>query len=1652
MNGQAWHSAGYTGQGVKIGVIDLEFGDYDALLGSELPATLGGLWLCPGCQVIPGKNHGTACAEVISDIVPGATLYLAQSQTEVDEVNAARWLRSQGVTVISESLGRCPGPGDGSGPEQDEIASFTAAGGIWAVSAGNYAQDHWQGPWTDSDANGWLDFGGEQTICLVDEAGNPLWIPPGYPVSAGLSWSQWHTSPQTDLDLYLYEQQSIGSEWFLVGLSEDLQNGQSGQVPFEDIQFTASTGGYLCFRVFGVSGPADVDVEFFAPRRIVYPSVRSGSLLSPADAISAFSVAALDAGSPYPLELYSSAGPTNGPGGTLNGGSVKPDISGFANVSTASKGPRTPPLGNSFNGTSAACPHVAGAAALVWSAHPTWSNAQVRSFLESSAIDMGPGGKDNDYGYGRLYLGDPPSECSYSISPASLDFSSSGGDGMFNISTQSGCTWTANESSSWVRITSGFSGSGSASVQYSVDPNTGAERSTIIVVEGKHHTISQTAAQTSVDFTISDSSPDIGQIVGFSVTGIAGVDSVDWNFGGAGCDASPNSTCTAGFTDCMAWSFKYSSSGTKTVRMTVHANGQTYPQVSHNLTVSSSGNCDGTNCSYSISPSYAVIPEGGGSGSVNVSTTSGCSWSASESASWVRITSGSAGTGSGTVNYSVASNIGGSERSTTMSVAGHSFMISQSGSGCSYIINPSFRNISASGGTNYTIAVTSASGCNWTASSNRSWVNIQNGSSGSGNGTVYYEVLPNDANARTAIITVGGKQHTISQASTDVSVDFSFSPESPEIGQSIHFIISDNRVIPLRWEFGGENCDGVSTMDCEWTPELCRDLTWEYASSGWKAARLIAEQGEKQHGVHVINSGECCVKDGNPRAAFTMSPNPALTDQPVSFTDGSSKMLDEGTDKTSSLNFTWAPVEPAIGETVILTITGIGGVTSAEWDFGEDGCGSLTRNMVCTPAFTNCLSLSYKYASAGEKTIRLTINGGQSPVSHNLTIRNEGSCDGGGSSCTYAISPTSRSFPENGGSGMVGVTTQPECRWNASESASWINVTSGSSRTGSGTFSYDVQANSGGSRSANISVGGKIHTVSQDAHNGEPQDTAPTQWQWTVSLNGETIITSSQPNFVARFDDPGRYLVRLDVSNCKGSDFSTAYLQVDQPPTTIPESFLVPSAVHAPGLNETQWRTDLRIFNPGHEAMGVFIKYQPENTDNSAGIGHGIMVSIPARGTYSADDILRLIPGVINDDSGNDSIMGSLFLSYSTAGEPGFFPMIISRTYNDTPEGTFGQFVPAVEIADAGENSLFISGLVSNTNFRTNIRLANFGPSAMRPELYLLNSEGRQVGNLLFPEVLPGSTTQINGIASAVGITSSLDAFSVRVIVPTSGLKAWASVVDNTTGDPVFLTPLLLEEDSTSMWIPGLAHLPGANGSLWRSDIVLYNPGSVPTDAQVDYIASEDLGTMPFMTIQGLLPGRAVYYVDILGNTLLPAGIDSKGYLIIHAAEGSLLPSVVGKTYNLNMSGGTFGQNLFVFQEKDLIPEGAKGFIPGISASVREDEGYRANIGLLNTDQESWAAYQIVALDEQGNVLDELPEYYLEPGQFSQFNISDHLHLGNGDYLLTLEVNVILGNGDYLLTLEVNVIAGGPVGVYVSEIDNRTQDPVLIPAQRFLWE
>jgi len=155
-------------------------------------------------------------------------------------------------------------------------------------------------------------------------------------------------------------------------------------------------------------------------------------------------------------------------------------------------------------------------------------------------------------------------------------------------------------------------------------------------------------------------------------------------------------------------------------------------------------------CTFSLNLASQNFVSDGGSGIVNVTSQSGCDWTAvSNDPGFIDITSGNSGNGNGTVNYTVSPNFGPA-RSGTISISGQTFTVNQD-PGCSFSISPTSRTFSPAGVSD-NIAVTSS--CDWTAVSNESWITINSGASGTGDGIIAYSVAANAGALRAGTITV----------------------------------------------------------------------------------------------------------------------------------------------------------------------------------------------------------------------------------------------------------------------------------------------------------------------------------------------------------------------------------------------------------------------------------------------------------------------------------------------------------------------------------------------------------------------------------------------------------------------------------------------------------------------------------------------------------------------------------------------------------------------------------------------------------------------------------------------------------------------------------------------------------------------------------
>lgn len=273
----------------------------------------------------------------------------------------------------------------------------------------------------------------------------------------------------------------------------------------------------------------------------------------------------------------------------------------------------------------------------------------------------------------------------------------------------------------------------------------------------------------------------------------------------------------------------------------------------------------------------------------------------------------------------------------------HLFLLTPSSgsTGCSYSISPTVQNFTAAGGEG-AVHVSLPAGCAlplmvWTATSNASWITINAGSSGAGNGVVTYLVQPGGGSPRAATISIAGQTFTVMQTG-GASCTYSISPIS--------------KSFTSRGGEGGVNVTAPS--GCSWT---------------------------------------------------------------------------------ATSNATWL------------------GITSAASGSGDDVVTYALRENFDTSPRTGTIII------AGQ-TFTVTQYG----------INN----------CKFSISPTSTSFAKNGGTGTVNVAVSSGCGWTATSNASWVTVTSGGSSMGSGVVTYSVTVNNSNlARVGTMLIAGKTFTVKQ---------------------------------------------------------------------------------------------------------------------------------------------------------------------------------------------------------------------------------------------------------------------------------------------------------------------------------------------------------------------------------------------------------------------------------------------------------------------------------------------------------------------------------------------------------------------------------------------
>ncbi|HEX8398079.1 MAG TPA: BACON domain-containing carbohydrate-binding protein [Pyrinomonadaceae bacterium] len=627
------------------------------------------------------------------------------------------------------------------------------------------------------------------------------------------------------------------------------------------------------------------------------------------------------------------------------------------------------------------------------------------------------------------------SNCTYALNPTGIDIGHSGGSRSFNVITQEGCAWTASTNQPWITITGGASGTGNGTVTFTAASNfSDQQRAGIITVNNQVFTVSQNRhCFVPSGFTISVPSSGATGSHTLTTSCFYSYQSNDsWIISGG----------SQGGTSPITYTVQPNPGAARTGTITVRFSAEDSFLITINQAAGQS------NCTYTLTRNYTTpLPKSGGNYSITVNTQEGCAWTVENNTPWIVITSGSSGTGSGTISFTLQPNTT-ETRSATMSVAGQSVSVLQSG-GCNYTPTPASINVPSNGGQgSFTINLSEGCGNHLTIDYiHNPWINVVNTTRDGTLITFFYSVDENLGEARTGTIKFSdpfsppGGIFTVNQAG-QTNCTYTLSP-----------------AVPLEVPYNGGNysLNIITQPGCQWTAQFSSsntirpvNLTFTSPTSGVgsgkvdfiiapaptsssRAGRIILN-GNYAIGVDIGQEGDCGVILLNPSSVNTL----------VEGGQGNFRLSLNSANCTANVqsNDSWIT---ASGTNVPMGLIGY----SVAPNSGAPRTGTISVTTV------GALGLP-------QKTATFTVS------------------QAGQTNCTYSINPTSIQAGVAGGDAGFNITTETGCNWTAQSNASWITV-SNTTGSGAGRINYSIQSNTGAARQGTITAGGQTFTINQDA-------------------------------------------------------------------------------------------------------------------------------------------------------------------------------------------------------------------------------------------------------------------------------------------------------------------------------------------------------------------------------------------------------------------------------------------------------------------------------------------------------------------------------------------------------------------------------------------
>ena len=781
-------------------------------------------------------------------------------------------------------------------------------------------------------------------------------------------------------------------------------------------------------------------------------------------------------------------------------------------------------------------------------------------------------------------------------------------------------------------------------------------------------------------------------------------------------------------------------------------------------------------------------------------------------------------------------------------------------------------------------------------------------------------------------------------------------------------------------------------------------------------------------------------------------------------------------------NFSWSPAQQRATVPIQFTDLSTGNPTAWSWSFGDAappffGGGTSTQQ---NPLYT--------FPRDGTFTVTLTVSNcrGQSTKQFQVTVL---------PACTQAAAPAPdftwgptgplASFPEQSQPYVGRQVTLTDASSNSPVSWHWYDFQEGNVNTTATTPTLTYTWNLPGDKNVRMTAKncfGESAEKLKIVHIYDDVRHVTADFTWSpadVSTTGPTTFTAAQgyangdpTDFSWSFDDgttltgasvahtykcAGSHKVTLTSTRKNASGLSTSATVTKG--FTVggtlcgPESVMAVDAAKVLGLNNTNWHADLRIFNASKYATNIWLEFLPAGTDNVQPFKVGpYQPPLPPKGTLVLDDILQWAA----DNFKQNFTKAALRITYKN--DDNIAPIILVRTYNLLPDGSkYGQMNPGIAVLPGTTKSpMWLTGLRNNgteTGFRTNYSIVNLrGDTSCASciTFTLFDETGAAVGTknlgLWAFGYIQDSIKNLFGASFA-----NIGTFSLKIDIPSGqDMQAYASVMDNLTGDPVMITAT--PPADSPIYLVAMAHNGGVGNTVWRTDLQITNPDSAgPHSWEVKYIPKTSDGLPAVSRSVTLAPNKSLFVNDAVEwaySGLLPADAETSGVIRIAPTDGTgVYPVVAARSFNLTPT-GTFGQGipaLWAARGVSATSDNKRLLLTGLSS----EDIARTNLGILNLSETDGVDMAVYFYDESGNLLNPLNQdgtpapytYGNGPGTWDQDKLENRFNRAFKSFGKTLPANL------RSISAEIVVRGGGPAFVYASVIDSLTGDPNFIAAQ-----